>query len=77
MTAAPARQGRDRRLWTADQFLDFIMARPDEERWQLVDGIAMMMVPPSFTRQRVGRNLSPCSSQARLADIYAGTSLVF
>src|SRR5918998_978200 len=57
MTAASARQGRDPRLWTADQFLDFVTTRPDEERWQLVDGIAMMMVPPSFTHQRIGRNL--------------------
>jgi Uma2 family endonuclease len=57
MTAAPQRQQRDRRLWTADQFLDFAVTRPDEERWQLVDGIPMMMVPPSFTHQRIGRNL--------------------
>jgi Uma2 family endonuclease len=57
MTAVSARQGRDPRLWTAEQFLDFVTTRPNEERWQLVDGIAMMMVPPSFTHQRIGRNL--------------------
>jgi Uma2 family endonuclease len=54
---AAARKERDRGLWTADQFLDFAMTRPDEERWQLVDGLAMMMVPPSFTHQKIGRNL--------------------
>jgi Uma2 family endonuclease len=43
-------------LWTADQFLDFCMTRPDEERWQLVDGLAMMMVPPSFIHQRIANN---------------------
>ena len=43
-------------LWTADQFLDFYMTRPDEERWQLVDGLAMMMVPPSFMHQRIAEN---------------------
>jgi Uma2 family endonuclease len=57
MTAVPARQDRDPRLWTADQFLEFVMTRPDEERWQLVDGLAMMMVPPSFLHQKIGRNL--------------------
>jgi len=43
-------------LWTADQFLDFYMTRPDEERWQLVDGLAIMMVPPSFMHQRIADN---------------------
>lgn len=44
-------------LWTADQFLEFYMTRPDQERWQLVDGLAMMMVPPTPRHQRLGRNL--------------------
>ena len=68
MTAASARQGRDPRLWTADQFLEFVMTRPDEERWQLVDGIAMMMVPPSFTHQRIGRNLFALLDRALTAN---------
>jgi Uma2 family endonuclease len=45
-------------LWTADRFLDFYMSRPDGERWQLVDGLAMMMVPPSLKHQRIVGNLS-------------------
>ena len=57
MTIALARRERDPRLWTADQFLEFYMTRPDGERWQLVDGLAMMMTPPSFRHQRIGRNL--------------------
>jgi Uma2 family endonuclease len=44
-------------FWTADQFLEFYMTRPEGERWQLVDGLAMMMVPPSFRHQYLGRNL--------------------
>jgi Uma2 family endonuclease len=44
-------------LWTADQFLDFYMTRPDEERWQLVDGLAIMMVPPSYVHQRIVGNV--------------------
>ncbi len=48
---------RDSRLWTADQFLDFYMTRPDAERWQLVDGLPMMMTPPNKVHQRLARNL--------------------
>jgi Uma2 family endonuclease len=44
-------------LWTADQFLDFLMTRPEGERWQLVDGLAMMMVPPSKVHQRIAHNI--------------------
>jgi Uma2 family endonuclease len=44
-------------LWTADRFLEFYMSRPDEERWQLVDGLPAMMVPPSFVHQRIVGNL--------------------
>ena len=44
-------------LWTADRFLEFYMTRPDEERWQLVDGLPAMMVPPSFVHQRIVGNL--------------------
>ena len=43
-------------LWTADQFLDFYVTRPDEERWQLVDGLAMMMTPATRTHQKLGKN---------------------
>jgi Uma2 family endonuclease len=50
-------EGRDPRLWTADQFLDFYMTRPDGERWQLVDGLPMMMVPPTPIHQKLGKNL--------------------
>ena len=53
MTVLPASRQHDARLWTADQFLDFLMSRPDEERWQLVDGLAMMMVPPSKVHQHI------------------------
>ena len=57
MTALQSRQERDARLWTADQFLDFYMTRPDEERWQLVDGLPMMMTPPTRWHQKISKNL--------------------
>jgi Uma2 family endonuclease len=58
MTALAARPSAEHAsgLWTADQFLAFYMTRPDEERWQLVDGLAIMMVPPSFIHQRIADN---------------------
>jgi Uma2 family endonuclease len=43
-------------LWTAEQFLDFYVTRPEGERWQLIDGLAIMMVPPSFMHQRIADN---------------------
>lgn len=57
MTALHAKHDRDSRLWTADQFLQFYMTRPDEERWQLVDGLALMMTPSTFGHQKIGKRL--------------------
>ncbi|WP_193227561.1 Uma2 family endonuclease [Aureimonas psammosilenae] len=43
---------------SADAFLNMIDSRPDEERWQLIDGEAsMMMAPPSGWHQRIAANL--------------------
>lgn len=43
---------------TAEQFLVFIEGRPREERWQLVDGEAFMMMSPArLPHQRIGLNL--------------------
>jgi Uma2 family endonuclease len=38
----------ERRGWIADhlEFLEFLEGRPDEERWELVDGVPVMMNPP-------------------------------
>jgi len=40
-----------------DQYLEFLETRPEEERWQLIDGVAVMMTPPSFFHQRIAKNL--------------------
>ena len=43
---------------TAEQFLAFIEDRPREERWQLIDGEAfVMMSPATRPHQRIGLNL--------------------
>jgi Uma2 family endonuclease len=36
----------------------FLAARPKEERWQLIDGEAFMMTPPTGTHQRIAYNLA-------------------
>ncbi len=62
--ARPSPERHDPRLWTADQFLEFYMGRPDGERWQLVDGLPMMMTPPTFDHQRIGKRLLTLLDQA-------------
>ena len=42
---------------TIGQFLAFYDTRPDEEQWQLVDGVALRMTPPFITHQRIASNL--------------------
>ena len=38
-----------------EEFLGFVAKRPDGERWQLIDGVAVMMPPPTKAHQRSGR----------------------
>ncbi len=74
MTALAEAPAQDSRLWSADQFLEFLRTRPDEERWQLVDGLAMMMVPPSKVHQRIAGNLERLLNDALRAarpDLFA------
>jgi Uma2 family endonuclease len=40
-----------------DEFMAFLETRPDEERWDLIEGVAVMMAPPTYARQRIVRNL--------------------
>lgn len=44
--------------FTVEEFLAFYGARPEGERWQLIDGVAMMMTPPTRAHQRIGSNLA-------------------
>lgn len=41
-----------------EEYLALIEARPEEERWQLIDGVAMMMSPPTLVHQRIASNLA-------------------
>jgi Uma2 family endonuclease len=40
-----------------DEFLSFIAERPEKERWQLIDGIAFLMSPPTRIHQTIVANL--------------------
>ena len=39
------------------QFREFIEGRPDKERWELIDGVAMVMATPTLAHQRIASNL--------------------
>jgi Uma2 family endonuclease len=41
-----------------EEYLALIESRPEEERWQLIDGVAMMMPPPTLVHQRIASNLA-------------------
>lgn len=40
-----------------EQFRCFVEGRPDKERWELIDGVAMMMTPPTLAHRRIASNL--------------------
>jgi Uma2 family endonuclease len=45
-------------LMSGTEFRSFQETRPDHERWELVKGVAMMMVvPPTIAHQRIAGNL--------------------
>ena len=57
-----------------DEFMAFLETRPDEERWHLIEGSAVMMAPPSLAHQRIAQNLCELLNQAFRAqrrDLYA------
>jgi len=38
-------------------FRGFLEGRPDEEHWELIDGVAMMMAPPTLAHQVIAGNV--------------------
>ncbi len=40
-----------------DEFMAFVETRPKGERWDLIEGVAVMMAPASYAHQRITRNL--------------------
>jgi Uma2 family endonuclease len=47
-----------------DQFMAFIEMRPKEERWHLIEGIAVMMAPPSLAHQWIALNFCELLNRA-------------
>lgn len=45
---------------TMKQFHAFRDERPKEEKWELIDGVPMMMPPPTLIHQRIAGNLERC-----------------
>ena len=54
MSSAPQRQPQ---RMQRESFRAFYAMRPDEEQWQLIDGVAIMMTPPTVAHQRIASNL--------------------
>jgi Uma2 family endonuclease len=42
---------------TVEEFLGFAEARPDEERWELIEGEPILNAAPAYLHQRIVRNL--------------------
>ena len=60
---APASRKKASRL-TEQQYEIFLRTRPEEERWQLIDGVAVMMPPPTLRHQMIGGNFYRLLSDA-------------
>ncbi len=43
--------------FSVEEYLAWLETRPSEERWQLIDGVAMMMTPPTIRHQDIAANL--------------------
>jgi Uma2 family endonuclease len=56
MTTASAPQELLSRM-SLETFRSFCAKRPDEEQWELIDGVATMMTPPTIAHQRIASNL--------------------
>ena len=54
MASAPI---RDHPRLSVELFRGFLEGRPEEERWELIDGLPVMMAPPTKAHQRIASNL--------------------
>jgi len=57
-----------------DEFMAFLESRPAEERWELIEGVAVMMAPASYAHQRIARNFCELLNSAFAAqhlDLFA------
>lgn len=69
-TSAPLLSGN----MDVDEFMAFLETRPEGEHWDLIEGVAVMMAPPSIAHQRIASNfcnLLNSAFAARHLDLYA------
>jgi Uma2 family endonuclease len=62
-------------LMSIELFRAFYATRPDEERWQLIDGVAVVMTPPTPAHQRIASNLEHLLNDA--LEIHARTLIAY
>jgi Uma2 family endonuclease len=57
-----------------DEFMAFLETRPKGEHWDLIEGAAVLMAPPSYAHPRITRNLCEllnAAFAARRLDLFA------
>ena len=52
---------------TIEEFLAFYDSRPDGEKWELIEGVAVMSPSPTEWHQRIAANLTAALDAAKLA----------
>jgi Uma2 family endonuclease len=53
----PGAPQREPQRMSIESFRAFCAMRPDEEQWELIDGVAIMMTPPTVAHQCIATNL--------------------
>lgn len=59
------------RQMTLEQFQAFYTDRPEHEKWELINGVVIMMTPPTLIHQRMSGNLETMLNH-RLAQVRPG-----
>ena len=49
--------GQHASIFSVASFRAWLASRPDEEHWELIEGVPMMMTPPNRRHQRIASNL--------------------
>jgi hypothetical protein len=58
---------QDAPILSVASFRAWLASRPDEEPWELIEGVPMMMTPPNRRHQRIASNLESLLNRARMA----------
>ena len=61
---------------TVEEFLAFYDTRPDGERWELIEGVAVMSPSPTEWHQRIAQNIAGALDVAKLAGSCSWTALL-